>query len=277
LKAIRSEMLSEQQLVEFVKRYHYKNCSDKSVALIMAGNIPFVGFADVLYSILCGVKIYVKYSSKDSYTMRWLINLLNTCTSSIKIEEYVGQKVDMIIATGSNNSNRYFEYNFSGKPSIMRGSRTSMAVVSGKESEQELLALWNDVFLRYGQGCRNVSLIFVPREYSISILTDAWKQKMIENKHYINAYHQQKALMTMRSEEFYDLGYSALVEQKSLHVPLSLINIARYDSMSETDEFIAENIYNIQCVMKAENFGKAQFPSLYDYADNIDVMKFLLQ
>lgn len=277
LRALRDEMLCKERLMEFVGGYTFnEECRDRCVALVLAGNIPFVGFADVLYSVLCGVKTYVKYSSKDNHTMRWLVGLLKECGDSLFIEEYSGQSVDMVIATGSNNSNRYFEYNFSGKPSIMRGSRGSMAIISGNESDSELLDLWNDLFLRYGQGCRNMSLLYIACEFDVTRLLDIWRYKRVENRHFMNCYSQQKALMTMQKESFYDLGYATLVEKKSLHTPVSQINFARYDSIKDVEEFITENESALQCVLRGDEFGKAQYPQLNDYADNIDVMNFLL-
>lgn len=277
LRALQDKMLKKECLLEFVQSYSYKECHNKSVALIMAGNIPFVGFADLLYCVICGVKSYIKYSSKDYHTMRWLVGLLKECSPELFIEQYDSQKVDMVIATGSNNSNRYFEYHFSEIPSIMRGSRESMAVISANVSERELKALWNDVFLRYGQGCRNVSMLYIEKGFDIESLVDLWRDCRVESDHFLNCYRQQKALMVMRKEMFYDLGYSTLVERKSLIAPVSQLNFAFYDNKDELEQFIADNRDNLQCVLTECDFGKAQFPTLSDYADNIDVMNFLLQ
>ncbi len=280
LEAIVDGMLQREVLDKFAGMYTFSDQSNTKVALILAGNIPFVGCADVIYCALCSVETYIKYASKDSVTMRWLVKMLSSCNPQWGVYEYNGERVDKVIATGSDNSNRYFQYNFENIPSIMRGSRSSMAIISGDESNEELLALWSDIFLRYGQGCRNVSMIFVPHGYNREILWRAWRDMNVDNTHFKNNYRQQKALLTMQKEPFYDGGYFTAIDKKSLQANTSQINIATYSDISEVANFIEENKNLLQCVVSKNKrdipFGKAQAPELWDYADNKDVINFLL-
>ncbi len=296
LAAIVDGMLTREHLEKFVERYDFKDISkgvtaisgtsdisdlcNTKVALVLAGNIPFVGCADVIYCALCSVDTYIKYASKDSVTMRWFVKLMSECNPLWQVHEYSGERVDKVIATGSNNSNRYFEYNFGNIPSIMRGSRSSIAVITGEESEEDLLNLWDDIFLHYGQGCRNVSMLFVPQGFDRGKLWSAWAGKRVESVHFINIYKQQRALLLMQKDNFYDGGYFTAIDRHSLQAATSQINISEYTSLSSVGSFIEANNNLLQCVVGLDDrcvpFGRAQYPAMWDYADNIDVVDFLL-
>lgn len=279
LAAIIDELLLPENVAEFVSKYNYTDCTKRSVTIVMAGNIPFVGCADLLYALLCDYgRIYIKLSSKDYVTMSYLIEKIEECQGyrdNIKI--YNGESCDKLIATGSDNSGRYFRHTFKAQQALIRANRSSVAVVKDGASDSEIDALWDDIFLRYGLGCRNITKIFVPRSFDISRFNSVWRERKIDSKHYDNIYRQQRALLTLMSCEFIDLGYALLVENDSLFSQLSVVNYCFYDNLSEVYDYLKQNENQLQCqLFSDQNFGKAQFPSLFDYADGVDVMKFLL-
>ncbi|MFI3321349.1 MAG: hypothetical protein R3Y50_02350 [Rikenellaceae bacterium] len=281
LSAIVDGMFSEVELERFAAAYSdygsEKNIG-KSVAIIMAGNIPFVGVADLVYAIFSGFSnIYLKFASKDYFTMEWFVACVKKCCEGVvNIEQFDEQHIDKVIATGSDNSSRYFSHRYAEVDSLIRQNRSSVALISGSESENELQNLWSDIFLRYGQGCRNITQIFIPADYNIEKLVALWRKKVVENRHFLNVYLSHRAVMMMQKREFLDLGYAILVENSSLFAPLSQINYSRYSRVEEFEDFVMQNRERLQVVLKnPSEFGKAQFPSLFDFADGVDVIKFL--
>lgn len=280
-----SSVLTEADLEQFTAPYSYAEVPLK-VGIIMAGNLPMVGFHDLVCVLLSGHKAVVKPSSDDKVMMEYLIKSLigidPSLADRIEIVERVSD-IDAVIATGSNNTYRYFEYYFSKVPNLLRKNRKSMAVLSGNESDEQLKALADDVFEYFGLGCRNVSLMALPRTMRIERILDHLMHygELINHHKYANNYTYHKAMLLMNSDLHLDGGFVLAREQKELNTPLASIHYFFYDDISEVDEFIQANEQDIQCVVgpyehpAAVNFGEAQKPKLQDFADQVDTMDFL--
>ncbi|WP_318308344.1 acyl-CoA reductase [Flagellimonas crocea] len=284
------ELLTTENLNNWLSRYTFsKNSEPKTVGIVMAGNIPLVGFHDFLSVLLSGNKVLAKLSSNDKVLLPYLSKYLMAQESSLadKIEFVEGklENFDAVIATGSNNTSRYFEYYFGNKPNIIRKNRNSVAVLSGNESEEELKVLGEDIFRYYGLGCRNVSKIYVPKDYNFDGLFNAlFPYKDIINQHkYANNYDYNKAVYLMSEFKILDNGFLILKEDESLTSPISALFYSYYDNESSLREKLQEMEDQIQCVVSSKakenevNFGDTQKPSLNDYADGIDTMEFLLK
>lgn len=281
VEAIRREMLDAEKIEKWLSHYPTLNSSDTlRVALIMAGNIPLVGFFDLMCVLASGNIPYVKPSSKDSILERYIEDLLLDIEPSLRIEKYrEGIEYDAVIATGGESANLYFRTAFGGVPSLLRGSRHSVAVLSGEESVEETKQLANDIFLYSGLGCRNVSLVFVPRGYKLVLPM----RKMC--RAYRNNYLQCRALLTMRGAKFDDLGEAVLVQQQMAEFPrfLSQINVVEYYDLNAVRQWLALNDESLQCVVshieglhsRCVPLGRTQLPTLFDYADERDTMQFL--
>ncbi|MFI3314764.1 MAG: hypothetical protein R3Y04_03770 [Rikenellaceae bacterium] len=280
LSALCDSLLQPKQVESFTEQYDYRDCSEKSVIIIMAGNIPFVGAADLIYALLCNYKkVYIKLSSKDKVTMEWFVECVKSCSSyhEGQIEPYTSQKADKVIATGSDNSGRYFKNNFSDTSSLIRANRSSVAIIKEGDSDEAISRLWSDVFLRYGLGCRNITQLLIDKNCDINHIANLWRELKIENTHYHNAYRQHRAVLTMSNRPFTDLGYALLVENQSLHAPLSQVNYTFYATKDEAENYINTHSGQLQCTLSdSKDFGKAQFPKLEDFADGVDVIEFLL-
>lgn len=286
IRAVSNELTSEN-LKRWTSAYPAikENHNPSRVAVIMAGNIPMVGFHDFLSVLITGNKLLAKTSSKDSE----LIVISGEILSSIRSDfsnmiEFTSDKLgnfDAVIATGSDNSSRYFEYYFSKYPNIIRHNRTSVAILTGLESEDELLNLGKDVFLYYGLGCRNVSKLFLPRGYDLSLLSSVWEpfSGVIKHNKYANNYDFNKAVFLVNKDDFYDSGYILFKEDNRLSSPVAVLYYELYDTLSSVYETINQSIDKIQCIVdnKSILFGKSQTPKLWDYADGIDTIEFLLK
>ena len=278
-----SDSLSAESLQKFVDSYQYTN-NPKKVGVIMAGNIPMVGFHDLLCVLLSGHHAVIKPSSDDKYVMLYIVKELIACglDAKLSIVERL-DAIDAVIATGSNNSFRYFELYFKHIPSLLRKNRKSLAILSGEESDDELDALADDVFQYFGLGCRNVSLLLLPKEMEITRVLDRFmKHKELANHNkYANNYTYHRALLLMNQEQHLDTGFALPKERMSLHAPLACIHYAHYDALSEVNAFISENQEDIQCIvgnyssLATAPLGKAQMPDLQDFADGVDTMSFL--
>ena len=259
----------------------------KNVLIVMAGNIPMVGFHDVLCVLICGQKATLKFSSDDHKLLPTLLEILLAIeprfTEEIEFVERPTKGFNVVIATGSDNTARYFEYYFGKHPNIIRKNRISVAVLNGNESAEELKALAKDVFQYYGLGCRNVSKIFVPKNYSFNALMEAFKSFLpyLENNKYQNNLEYQKAVMLLNKDPFIDGGFIFLKEAETPFTAVSVLNYEQYSDVSELKPFFEKYKDKIQCVIGAyENalpFGTAQSPQLCDYADGIDTMQFLVE
>lgn len=278
VEAICREMLDAEKLQGWLSHYPCP-AIPRRVAIIMAGNLPLVGFFDLLCVLACGHKAIVKPSAKDSVLMSYVIDLLRKIEPSIPIEwhaENLG--FDMVIATGGDVATRYFRHKFAEKPALIRGSRHSVAVLSGKESQEQMERLRCDMYAYSGLGCRNVSLLFIPRDWHGEIPSP---ESMVDMR-YSNCLCD-KALLTMSGEHFQDLKGALAIESRTLPMQLSRIHYSQYDSLAEVEQWLAEEDEQIQCVVsqciehpRRVDFGEAQYPTLTDYADGVDVMKFLI-
>ncbi len=278
VRALADDMLQRETLAEWMALYPALPVRQpRRVLVVMAGNIPLVGFFDLLCVCMSGHACAVKPSSKDAVLMDYVVSELHDIEPSMPVGYHDGGRVDAVIATGSDNANRYFRANFAGVPSLLRGSRHSVAVLSGDETPEEMRALGRDVFAYSGLGCRNVSLIFAPRGVDVDIRCGG-----AVNPKYLNNYVQTRAVLAMRGIPFRDAGCAVLVDESDFPLELSRINIARYDSMSEVGEWLAAHDGELQCVVsrcvdhsRRVEFGRAQHPTLADYADDVDTMRFL--
>lgn len=267
------------------------NINDKKnplkVGIVAAGNIPAVGFHDLLCTVLSGNIAMIKLSSSDSVLMRFLINKLNEINP--KIKEYIQivdklNEADAFIATGSDNSAKYFEYYFSKKPHIIRRNRTSVAILDGTENKIELGNLGNDILQYFGLGCRNISKLFVPKGYKFDTFYESieyWSTILLHHK-YHNNYDYNKSIYLVNRDEFLDNGFLMLKKDSNLVSPISVCFYEEYESQKHLNELIMSNSEKIQCIISKNNiypktfeFGKAHSPNLTDYADGIDTMKFL--
>ncbi len=287
IRAIIGNFLNKDKLLQWLQNYDLKNDNPKIIGLVMAGNIPLVSWQDLLCVLITGNKALIKLSSKDIILPKLFINELCAIepdfNNSIKITERL-QDFDAVIATGSNNTNRYFEYYFGKYPHILRKNRNSVALLTGDESVPDLAALGEDIFAYFGLGCRNVSKLFVPEGYDFN-----WFFTSIENqntvlihKKYANNYDYNKSLLLLNKEPHQDNGFLLLRESIALATPVSVLNYQYYKSLEELKDLIKKESDNIQCVVAGSgiiensiDFGHSQEPGLLDYADGVDVMKFL--
>lgn len=278
VEAIREEFLSREKLQRWASAY--TRAKAKRVAIIMAGNIPLVGFYDLLCVVMAGHTALVKPSSKDKVLTDYIISELRDICPTIAIEPYTEQAaIDMAIATGGDEAARYFRTRYADLPTIIRGSRHSLAVLDGKESKEDIEGLCQDIFSHNGLGCRNISLIVLPRNIKLSITPPITTSPMMRGN-----YLQNKALKSMLGVAFTDLGGYIMVESNTFPNNISQINYCYYDNPSEVEEWIAQNDDKIQCIVSNKinhprrvAFGRAQYPTLWDVADGVDVMKFLTQ
>ena len=287
-----AEALTEENLDKWLSNYQTEFSqnkeNEKNVALILAGNIPLVGFHDFLSVLITGNKALIKTSSNDQHLLpflaKYLIAVDETLKDKITFVEGKLQNFDAVIATGSNNTARYFEYYFKDKPSIIRKNRNSAAVLNGKESKEELEALGEDIFRYFGLGCRNVSKIFVPKGYSFDAFFEAiFKyQDVIHYEKYANNYDYNKAVFLMSNFKLLDNGFLTIKEDPSYASPISSVFYEFYENIEDLQARLTADSEQIQCIVSnnlIENsipFGQTQNPQLWDYADNVDTITFLL-
>ena len=279
IDALCRQMLDRDKLILWLDNYPNANHTPKRVGIIMAGNIPAVGFADLLYTIAAGYIPVVKYSSKDRVLMEYIVDSLLEIEPKLTIEQMGADCViDALIATGSDSAALHFRTMYGDIPTIIRSSRHSIAVLTGGESREDIEALQRDIFTYSGLGCRNVSLLFAPKGFDFTLSVPTMPEG------YNNNYRHTRALMTMQGKSFTDIGGAITVEGDALFPRhISCINICRYDSISEVERWIEHNNSRLQCVVsniehlpRSVKFGMAQYPRLNDYADDVDVMNFLL-
>lgn len=283
------EALSESNLQQWVANYQMEAYPPKTIGVVMAGNVPLVGFHDFLSVLITGNRVLAKLSSNDRallpFLAQKLIALEPGFEDHIRFTEEKISNFDAVIATGSNNTARYFEYYFGKHPNIIRKNRNSIAILSGNETDRELNALADDIFRYFGLGCRNVSKIYVPENYDFKTFFKAmfhWK-KIIHNHKYMNNYDYNKAVYLMDGLPLLDNGYMVLKEDNGFSSPISVVFYEKYAALEELKEKLEQQSENIQCIVSnlglanEISFGKAQTPALLDYADGIDTVNFLLK
>jgi hypothetical protein len=288
LKGIQKFLLAEN-LLQWTLAYELTQNKSLTVGVAMAGNIPLVGFHDFLSVLISGHQLKAKLSSQDSVLLLFLTDLLNQIEPAFKNKiEYAEQlkQIDAVITTGSDNTARYFEYYFRKIPHIIRKNRSSCGVILGEESETELSDLGKDVFTYFGLGCRNVSKVFVPEEYSFIPLLDSWEHysAIINHHKYANNYDYQKSILLVNGTPFLDNNFVLVTKNTSLVSPISVLFYETYKDQSDLNAKIESQTEKIQCVVSAKGwfdrsvpFGEAQYPEVWNYADNVDTLKFLEQ
>lgn len=282
---IAQNFLQPQQLDQLITQYQIpgENSNPKKIGIVMAGNIPLVGFHDLLCVFLTGHYAMIKLSSKDEVLIDHLVKKLIEWDQQVEPYFTIAAMIkncDAYIATGSNNSSRYFEYYFAKYPSIIRKNRTSVAIISGKETDQDLEKLADDVYQYFGLGCRNVTKIFVPKNYDFVRLLNVFKKydHLVDHHKYKNNYDYNLAIHILNNQFYMTNGSIILVENESSFSPISQLHYEYYSNENEVREKL-QNDQSIQCVVSKEDidFGEAQCPGVCDYADGVDTMKFLLQ
>ena len=282
-----SGMLSEKELREWIRKYKIPdNKKAKRVGVIMAGNVPLVGFHDMLCVLISGNIFIGKLSNDDRFLLPKLAKILTNIEPDFKdkiIFTLKLENIDAVIATGSNNTSRYFEYYFGKYPHIIRKNRNSIAVLTGKETNEELNALGKDIFQYFGLGCRNVSKLFVPEGYDLDkFFTGIFDYKNIVNHNkYGNNYDYNKTVYMLGGAKLIENGFVVLKEDKRFSSPVAVLFYEYYKNEKELAERLKAGKENIQCIvgnnsLATVNFGEAQCPTLNDYADDVDTMKFLL-
>ncbi len=287
------ESLYEEKLYRWTAAYDKASLSNekpKTVGVVMAGNVPAVGFHDFLTVLMSGHRMLARLSSDDNKLLPAMADVLMAIEPDFKkyIRFTEGQLkgFDAIIATGSNNTSRYFEYYFGKYPHIIRKNRNGVAVLAGNEPEESLKALAADVFLYYGLGCRNVAKLFVPQDYDFQPMLksfEAWKQ-VNENHKYFNNYEYNKAIFLVNGRPHFDTGNLLVVEDERFASAVSVLHYEHYSDSGTLRNLLMVNNDRIQCVVSEADFlknvvpvGKSQSPELWDYADGVDTMAFLLE
>ncbi len=289
LKAIETEFLERKKLTEWANSYDIQeNIEPKKVGLILAGNIPLVGFQDVMNTFVAGHHSLIKCSDKDFYLMRHFIKVLSEINPDTEnyftvIERLAG--FDAVIATGSNNTARYFETYFKKYPNIIRRNRNSIGVVDGSETEGNFRKLADDVFNYFGLGCRNVAKIYVPEGYDFNPILEVFHERKLIVNHgkYKNNFDYNIAFHILNQKPFYNNGSIIMIESPSLQSRIAQLHYEYYSDKAALIEELASKEEQIQCVVGNNSlegidvipFGMSQRPTLYDYADGVDVMEFL--
>ena len=285
-----TSMLNEESIVNFILSYPELNQTrtPKNVAVVMAGNIPAVGFHDMMCVLLSGHLLQAKLSKSDTVLTSFLLNKIQDIEPLFKPLIQIAERLagmEAVICTGSDNSARYFESYFGKYPHIIRKNRTSVALLNGDESETDLAKLGNDIFTYFGLGCRNISKVFVPQDYDITKLIDTFEPwSFVINQHkYANNYTYNRAIMLMNQEQFLDNNFFLIKESPNLHSPISVLYFERYSNKSLVINHLEEVSDKIQCLVSNNPdiknripFGQTQNPTISDFADGVDTMKFLL-
>ena len=278
-----AKFLTEESIESFLNKYE-KGDKNKNIGIVMAGNIPAVGFHDLLMVILSGNNAVVKLSSDDSVLIPYLYELMDEeLKSRIKfVPKLVLKELDAVIATGSNNTARYFETYFKDIPTIIRKGRTSCAVLTGEEKGEEIKALGEDITNYFGKGCRSVTKLFVPQGYSFQFFLDELSKNyadITDHTKYSNNYDYYKSIYLVDRVPHLDTGFSLFTKKASWGAPISVVYYEEYSSMSDLTARLEQEKESIQCVVGKGYipFGSAQSPAIDDFADGIDTMKFLIE
>lgn len=288
------EALKENNIEEWLKPYRAKlrNTAAKTIGVINAGNIPLVGFHDLMCVVISGNNYLGKNSSDDPYLLPYVAEKLFQIEPTLKNKIAFTEKLsgfDAVIATGSNNSARYFNYYFGKYPHVIRMNRNAVAVLDENESERDFKNLGNDIFQYFGLGCRNVSKLFVPRNFNFDKLFENIESfsGVAQHNKYMNNYDYNSSMYLMKQIPFLDNGFLILKEDESIPSPISVIHYEFYDDIKSVEEKLNTEKEKIQCVVSnfplrvgngfVVGFGEAQHPRLWDYADGVDTMKFLTE
>lgn len=291
VKEIVDNFLKREVLEQWAASYHISDVTpQKSVCLILAGNIPLVGFHDILCVFVAGHQSKIKISEKDPFLIPFIIKNLEAINPSVQpyfeIVQGAMKGFDTVIATGSNNSARYFESYFGKYPHIIRKNRNAIAVLDGNESHEDLMKLGEDIFTYFGLGCRNVSKLYIPRHFNFNPLLEAlheYREIVLHDK-YKNNFDYQYALLILNKVKYMGNGCILMIESQEIASPIALLYFEYYDDEKTLTNQLLEKKESIQCIVSNAQFeglpcfkfGEAQKPSISDYADGVDTMAFLL-
>lgn len=291
IKAL-GQMLNRHDLPLWLNRYPLQpETSGKKIGLILAGNIPMVGFHDVLCVLASGNHALIKASTQDSRLIKQVLNMLVAIDASFKQRFTFVERLenfDAVIATGSNNTSRYFEYYFGKVPHIIRKNRNSVAVLTGNETREQLYNLGHDIFDYYGLGCRNVSKLLVPKDYDFIPFFEAIEpyNAIINHHKYNNNYDYNKSIYLVNRDKHLDNGFLLVKEDERMVSPLAVVFYEHYEDLDAVQDLLTRESENIQCIVGAAplntgnqvvDFGQSQQPALWDYADGMDTMDFLIK
>ncbi|MCZ4409772.1 acyl-CoA reductase [Cryomorphaceae bacterium 1068] len=277
-------MLRPEAVKLWLTKYELTPKDKKRIGLVLAGNLPMVGFHDILAVLVSGNHPVVKLSSQDRLLLPTIFELFNKTSSNgpfdiTWLEDRKLDDIDAIIATGSNNSSRYFEYYFGKYPNIIRKNRNSVAVISGTETDEELKLLGEDIFSYFGLGCRNVAKLYVKDNFDLdrffgSIID---YNPIVNHNKYANNYDYYKALWLMNQEDLLDNGFLLLRKSESISSPVGTLFYERYSKEDNLLDKLSAQSEEIQCIVSKNDvpFGKSQKPELWDYADGVDTLEFL--
>lgn len=293
INSIKVNFLDYNKLTEWANKYQIsEENSDRKIGIICAGNIPLVGFHDLVCAFICGQNVQIKLSSKDSVLMKYVIKKL------IEIDFEVGNLIseverlndaDAVIATGSNNTFRYFEYYFRAKPNILRKNRNGVSVLNGNESTEDIEKLAFDIQSYFGLGCRNVTKLYVPIEYNFTELIETLNKNQNVSFHskYMNNYDYNLATLMINRDKFIKGDNIILTENQSYIARIAMLNYEYYDDLGAIKTKLENDQDKIQVIITSKGsdfgfknefgFGQSQSPELQDYADDVDTMKFLTQ
>lgn len=282
-------LLNEENLNNWTSNYQLSMTRSKTIGIIMAGNIPLVGFHDFICVLISGHKVRIKQSSSDVRLLPMLVKYLEYYDAAFKdLISIVNDKLegfDAVIATGSNNTARYFEYYFGDYPNIIRKNRNSVAILTGTESTAQLKALGEDIFRYFGLGCRSVSKLFVPDNYDFDLLFNAIYdyKEVINYDKYVNNYDYNKAVYLMSQYQLLENGFLMLKEDANYASPIATLFYEYYSDPGALRTKLQTDKEKIQCMVNTSfdtdniEFGDTQKPALWDYADGVDTLRFLEQ
>ena len=281
--------LEAEKLKKWIQNYPADHTTPQKVAVVMAGNIPLVGFHDFLCVLLSGHILWARPSNEDSALIKAIADLLIEIEPKFADYIYFVDKIneaEKVIATGSDNTARYFAYYFAKKPHIIRKNRVSVGILNGLESKEDLQALGEDIFTYFGLGCRNVAKLYVPRNYDFTSFFECIQgfAEVVNHNKYFNNYEYNKAIYLLKPIKHLDNGFLLLSENSEIASPVACLFYEYYNNLQELEEKINSQEEKIQCIVSKEAFwkdsyafGQAQKPQIDDYADRVDTMKFLLQ
>lgn len=276
-----AKLLEKETLNEWAHPYPAAK-NPKKIGLVLAGNIPLVGLHDLLAVWVSGHIATIKLSSKDSYLTRFILDNLTDISSSFSHHFELVSKlsgIDAVIATGSDNSARYFEYYFGKYPNVIRKNRSSVAILTGNETADELARLGDDIFTYFGLGCRNVAKIYVPENYKFDPFYEAIEgfSKVAQNHKFNNNYDYNKSVLLVNGVQHLDNGFLLLQNSKDMVSPISVLFYENYTDSSDLELKLESNKDKIQCIVGSDHvpFGQAQYPTLWDFADGVNTLQFL--
>jgi hypothetical protein len=281
------QMLEEQYLREWLYPYHLHHVTPKKVGVVMAGNIPMVGFHDFLSVLISGHYLLAKLSTSDEPLMKRLADMLVGIEPAFANQfEFVNllKEADAFIATGSDNTARYFEYYLAKRPHIIRRNRSSIGILTGHEEEDDLKALGEDIFRYYGLGCRNVSKVYVPEGYTFDKFfeANAHRSSLLDHHKFQNNYDYNKSILLVNRVPHLDNGFMLVQQSEGLVSPISVLFYSTFTTLADLRMQLASVKDKTQCIVAAHGwlegsipFGEAQHPMVWDYADGVDTLAFL--